>query len=289
MISKSVTLVFAMLFAIQLASAQVIEPGYESPLDGVYSKSIDTPHKKPTPYVKLREADIMWSQRVWRVVDMREKMNHVFYYPLKPSQGRKNMMYLIMEAIELERITAYSPLKADSVSPSDMFDIPLTAFEAKSQLTRKETVTKYDQYGDPYDTVIVEDIPLEDIKRFKIKEEVFFDKQRSTMETRILGIAPQYEFYREGEFLGYRDAFWIYFPEARTVFAEAEVYNRQNDAHRLSYDDIFWKRMFSSYIVKVSNVYDRSIDRYKTPMDALYEAREMEENIRNREHDLWSF
>ena len=172
MISKSIVLFLTFIFTIQWADAQVIEPGYESPLDGVYMKSIDTPHKKPIPYVKLREADIMWAQRVWRVVDMREKMNHVFYYPLKPSQGRKNMMYIIMESIELERITAYSPLKADSVSPSDMFDIPLTAFEAKSQLTRKETVTKYDEYGDPYDTVIVEDIPLEDIKRFKIKEEV---------------------------------------------------------------------------------------------------------------------
>ena len=36
----------------------------------------------------------------------------------------------------------------------------------------------------------------------------------------------------------------IYFPEARYVFANYDVFNRQNDAERRTFEDIFWKRMF---------------------------------------------
>jgi hypothetical protein len=53
------------------------------------------------------------------------------------------------------------------------------------------------------------------------------------------------------------------------VFANWEVFNRENDAERRSFEDIFWKRQFSSYITKWSNVYDRKAQRYKTGLDAL--------------------
>ena len=48
------------------------------------------------------------------------------------------------------------------------------------------------------------------------------------------------------------------------VLANAEVFNRQNDAERRTFDEIFHKRMFNSYIYKESNVYDRTIAEYKT-------------------------
>ena len=272
------------------SKAQVLDPS-ESPLDGVYSKSLNNPNRKPIPYVYLREADIMWLKRTWRVVDLREKLNHVFYFPEKPTQGRKNFMTIVMEAITEEgTITAYSPFEADSITPTDMFTIPLTAEEAALSLTKKSYETIYDEITEEEkDTVITEDIPLSEIKRFLIKEEVFFDKQRSVMETRILGIAPQKERLVNGEFAGYQELFWIYFPEARSVFAASEVYNRHNDVKRLTYDDVFWKRMFSSRIIKESNVYDRFIEDYNSPMDALLEAEKIKEEIRYKEHDLWSY
>ncbi len=276
------TFVALLLFVAMPARAQV--------LDGVYSKSKDTPHKKPVPYVQLREADIMWLTRVWRIVDMREKMNQVFYYPIKPAEGRQNFMYMLMKAIEMERIQAYSAYDSAEGMWDDTFKFPLTPSEAVDALTFTETIEEYDEYGDPIYVEKKDTIPLSDITRFKIKEEVFFDKQRSVMETRILGIAPMIPNREDPDnVLGQTEAFWIYFPEARTVFAEEEVYNRHNDVHRLTYDDVFWKRMFASTIVKVTNVYDRSIDRYKAPLDALLEAEEIENGIFNREHDLWSF
>ena len=57
--------------------------------------------------------------------------------------------------------------------------------------------------------------------------------------------------------------FWLYFPECRYVFQNYFAYNRQNDAQRMSFDDLFWKRQFASYIYKESNVYDREINHYE--------------------------
>lgn len=246
--------------------------------------------KTPVPYTHVREADIMWLQRVWRVVDMREKMNHVFYFPEKPAQGRKNLLSVLVEGIETGQITAYSPFDVDSITPNDMFTIPMTVDEALGRLRKKTYTTYYDDILEvEIDTVIYEEIPSSEVQRFVIKEEVFFDNRYSRMQTRILGIAPQRKQYINDEFVGYEELFWIYFPEVRQLFVDNVVYNPQNDVFRLTYDDIFWKRKFASRIIKVSNVYDRFLSDYNAPMDALLEAEKLKEKIRNREHDLWSY
>jgi hypothetical protein len=64
---------------------------------------------------------------------------------------------------------------------------------------------------------------------------------------------------------------------------------RQNDSDRRTWDDIFLKRMFSSYIYKENNVYDRRIEDYKQGMDALIEADRIKNEITNMEHDLWEY
>ena len=37
----------------------------------------------------------------------------------------------------------------------------------------------------------------------------------------------------------------------------------ENDTERRTFDDVFHKRMFNSYIIKESNVYNRRIEDYK--------------------------
>lgn len=289
---RKISLILGFGLLSNLGMTQVLDPGQESPLDGVYSKSIDSPHKKPIPYVQLREADIMWLQRVWRTVDMREKVNHAFYFPLSPTQGRKNFMQVVMDGIALERIHAYASVdstEGGSQTFDDTFKMLLTAEEALNGLKYKETIESEDEFGDPIVKEIMSEIGLDEVTSFRIKEEIFFDKQRSLLETRILGIAPLVPDKVGGDESVMKEAFWIYFPEARFVFAEAEVYNRHNDVDRMTYEELFWKRKFSSRIIKVSNVYDRSIDQYKGPIDALLEAEKIEEEIFNREHDMWSY
>ena len=49
-------------------------------MNSVYKKEL-TLNKKVQSYTPLREADVMWSRKIWREIDLREKMNHPFYYP----------------------------------------------------------------------------------------------------------------------------------------------------------------------------------------------------------------
>src|SRR5690606_11203362 len=85
-------------------------------------------------------------------------------------------------------------------------------------------------------------------------------------------------------------AFWIYFPEARHIFVNKEVASRHNDATGLSYDDVFIKRLFSSYIVKQSNPDDFRIKDYvDNGLDRLYEAQRIKKTLVDFEQDLWSY
>jgi gliding motility associated protien GldN len=139
-------------------------------------------------------------------------------------------------------------------------------------------------------TPIKIEIMASNIQQYWIKEDWFFDKQRSVMEARIIGICPLAEKLSEsGEVIGVKPLFWIYFPDARPYLAKAAVFNRHNDAERMSYDELFTKRMFSSYVYKESNVYNRSILDYKTGLDVQLESEEIKENIFNYESDLWHY
>jgi gliding motility associated protien GldN len=257
-------------------------------LDGIYEPE-HTLERRVIPYSPLREADVMWLQRVWRVMDLREKINHTMYFPEKPAQGRKSLFDVIKDAILNDgTLTAYNP---GALGDNDMFTQRMTTDEVRGLLVRKDTVQTQDlTTGDWIKTVVPIEVKSSEVKWYKIKEEWFFDRQRSVMDVRIIGICPMQETKDElGEFKGLKQLFWIYYPEARYVFVKSEVYNRGNDVERRTYEDIFWKRQFGSYIVKTSNVYDRAIVQYKTGLDALLEAEHIKQDITNMEHDLWSF
>ena len=51
--------------------------------DGLYDKTTIA-EKQILPYEHLREADVFWQKRVWRVIDTRQKMNHTFTYSKQP-------------------------------------------------------------------------------------------------------------------------------------------------------------------------------------------------------------
>lgn len=276
-----IALFICVLSILPQAQAQVLEPQ-----DGVYDK-VHTPTRRVVPYASLREADVMWHRRIWRTIDLREKMNQFFYYPQEPTNGRKNLITIMMDAVLKDKtVAAYDPLYDD-------FKVKMTLSEVAG--IGADTIQKRQQRPFPpyeeYDTTIINTLDVTTIKKFKVKEDWFFDKQRSVMEVRIVAICPVRERLdpQTGEFRGYSDMFWIYFPELRRVIANEEIYNRFNNiGQQVTYDDIFMKRMFASYIHKEDNVYDRRIDDYlKNGLEALLESEDIKDKIRNFEHDLW--
>ena len=283
--SQKIKTVAAIAVAVLCSSAPVVG---QTVLDGAYIKE-HTKTKRVIPYTHIREADVMWARRVWRTIDMREKMNHPLYFPTEEINDRKSLFDVIRQGLLVDgSITAYS---AGPLLDDDEFKKPLLASELKEMFTRMDTSMTEDLVtGDLVPVVQEINLSSEDIKMYNIKEDWIFDKQRSTMDIRILGIAPMQEKKGEdGEIRGYAPLFWLYFPECRYVFANWEAFNRENDAERRSFEDIFWKRQFSSYITKWSNVYDRKVNAYKTGLDALLEGEEIKQQLFEFEHDLWNF
>ena len=148
-----------------------------------------------------------------------------------------------------------------------------------------------DDYGDPYTQETVSEFVATDVTRFQLKEDWYFDKQLSQMMVEILGIMPIVRVLNS-ETGVYQDkgTCWFYMPELRYTLINYEVFNRKNETQRMTFDDLFMKRYFSSHIIKEANVYDRSIAKagYKG-MDNLLEAEKIKKKMFEYEHDLWSY
>jgi gliding motility associated protien GldN len=257
-------------------------------LDGAYVPE-HNPTRRVVPYPHLRQADVMWRKRVWQVIDVRQKVNHSLYYPLDEIADRKSLFDVIRQGlIDDGSITCYSlgPTQED-----DEFRWPLSPTEVDSMLN--PIVTRYVENldtGEREEIQVKEPINSEKIVAYKLKEDWIFDKQRSERFVRIIGIAPVVERKSEaGEVIGKKELFWLYFPECRYVFANADVFNLHNDAQRMTFDDLFFKRMFHGYITKEENVFNRPIDSYAKGLDALLESERIKEEIFLTEHDLWHY
>jgi gliding motility associated protien GldN len=148
--------------------------------------------------------------------------------------------------------------------------------------------------GELVDRIVVGEIRPEEVKQFMVKEEWFFDKHTSTLETRIIGICPIQEYYRDEDInrqnVQRRQVFWIYYPESRDLLANHAVINPNNTAQNMSFDDLFIKRKFNSYVVKESNVYNnRAVSQYLSGRNAMLESKRIEQEIFKFEQDLWEY
>jgi len=249
----------------------------KTPRDGVYDRYLHT-EKRALPYPYVHEKDVFWEKRIWREIDLRQKKNHTFRYAKRP------FINILLDNANEGNITLYSTI-------DDRFTQPLTPKEVSEIGAFSDTITIYNPETFTDSVVVVHnELNPEDIKRYRIKEVWFFDEERSSLNVRILGIAPIINHYDDdGRILHEAPMFWAYYPELRPILAQEETFNPMNDAARLSWDNLFEARLFASYIIKESNVHDRKIKHYTlNGEESLVEGQKIHEGIRNFEHDLWS-
>lgn len=253
--------------------------------DGII-RPVNNPSHPAPRYAYVREADIMWAKRIWRVIDFREKINQYFMFPLTQNNQRINLIELLQQGIRDGEIVPFDPFQGDD------FKLVMTKDEALNIGTSVDSFEVISP-NPPYDPIgwKTERTSLDPfrVRKLKVKEDWFFDRKRSVMEVRIVGICPVLEVVdvSTGEVRGTQDMYWINFEQARNYLATYRVYSPYNYGSTISYDDAFIKRFFSSLIYKEDNTHDRRIAEYMQGMDALYEAEGIKDKLMLFEHDVW--
>lgn len=252
----------------------------QEPLDQAYTPTV-TPNKKPIEYDYIRQADVFWQKRIWRVIDVNLKMNLPFKYPQEP------LIKIIHELAKTGELTVYD----NAVENGDQFKKVLPVDDVSKIGVRDDTLPSIDPItGEEFMKPVHKDFEYTDVTKYWLKEDWIFNENTSTMVCRILGLAPvTIEKGSDGTILGDKVMYWVYYPDLRPYFAQKEVYNSKNDAVRLSWDDLFEARMFESFIRRESNVLDRSIKEYASGIDGLLESDRIKQELFEKEHDLWTY
>jgi len=259
----------------------------------IYQKE-NIPYKKPIPYAHVNEADVMKEWIVWREIDLRQRENFPLYFPTNPKTigSRVNFFSLILAGVERGEITPYDPFPA-----SDEFAHPITWEDIQSNPSLRES----DRSESTVSVLTGNDTTLfykgknlleeENIQRIIIKEKIIINKKYSRLERRVIGFRLDFMILREGATDPTRiPVMWIYMDEARPLLARHPVFNPNNLAQNISFDDFFMQNRYKGLIIKQANAYNnRRISEYTTGLDALYEAQRIEMEIFDYEQDLWEY
>ncbi len=251
--------------------------------------------RTPLPYENLREDDAVYRQKIWREIDTREKMNLPFRYSANEDNGNQRFISILMKAIQdgpdNGGVTVFNAV-------DDRFTTPMTIADVSKVISGGSvSVPIYDSLGNVtgYKETTAE-VNLDSFYKFRIKEEVIFDKESSRLFWRILGIAPlKRVITSSGIDLGETELFWVYYPDMRPIFAKYEVYNGKNYGARMSWEELFESRMFYGRIVKstLDNPYDQYLNQQtglkQNSIFQLLEGENIKDKIFNYEQNLWSY
>ncbi|MBP1673523.1 MAG: gliding motility associated protein GldN [Bacteroidetes bacterium] len=264
----------------------------------------------PVSPVFIRQSDVFYYHTVWRIIDLREKRNHPYYFPTTRRGTWRSLAQTIFDAIDFNHPENLNSLPVYS---DEFCELKLTPEEKRNILSNPKTRDIIDpETGQKINTEdYLEEFQPYEILSYRIKEIWFFDKQRSVLEVRILTITPVVEYERpsaapdpnatpsadeEENYVevpkAQRSAGVIKWDDLRPYLVKQEMFNVKNNAARLSYDDaITWKRQFASFVFQEQNTYsDRMIQDYiKNPRDQRIESDIIIDKIRSFEHELWEF
>ena len=251
---------------------------------------------RPLPYGYIDDRDILWSKVVWEYIDLNEKINLPFYYPVDTSNissSRRSLYDTLLRGIKSGEII--------DVYDDSYFENKLTYKDIQSRLSRIDTSDAGIEILNAGETLTDEyidrvDLTSGEIAGLKIKGVWYFDKRQGELKYRLLGIAPVAP---DVNFLDDDSVdqeliplFWVWYPGAREVTHDMKVFNQKNSAFPLSYDHLLNARRFIASIYREENIYgNRDVAEYikGNALFQVLEADKLKENIRNKELDMWNY
>lgn len=236
----------------------------------------------PTAPATLQEQNVKYSKRVIREIDPRQKVNKGLTWP------QNHFSNVLFMAVTDSQVTAYK-----NNLFTDYYDYE---FVADSLHIKCEWIDVEDSlYPGTYYTIEICYNVMADLfyEKFWVMEDWVFDYERGVLEPRIIAIAPIHYPEIAGVSLGAQPLYWVKMEDLRPVIAKEEMFTTDNKAARLSFDDFFQMRLFDSYVVKESNVFDykiRDFDEFKDDgVAALLKSEEIDNDFFLFEHDFWQY
>ncbi len=259
----------------------------------------------PLSYGYVDERDVLKSVYVWEIIDLNDKVNQPFYYNNTNAFSRQNKsLYTILleGALQGEFTEVYddenftTKLDADGIKRKLSYEViadeALDIIESGRPLTPEEVI----RYTDVYETT------NDKVRMIKMMGMWFIDKRDGQLKYRPLGIAamgpdPTFTAQKarglimsdEEELV---DLFWIFYPDAREILANNEVYNRKNQSADLSFDDLLNARRFSSVIYKSSAGLGEGLIKDYVPRNAeeqIEESNRIKGQILAMENEMWNY
>ena len=245
-------------------------------------EKIAADNDSPLSYGYIDDRDILWSKVVWEFVDLNQKINLPYYYPIDTaniSNDRRSLFDTLLKGI---RTGSIKNVYSDSFFTSKMSTQDIDEVLSDNRIQGDDTI--------PYV------ISTQDIEGYMIKGIWYFDKRLGELKYRLLALSPMGKDIQalgtdsdDGEIF---ELFWIFYPETRNILHKAKVFNPKNISQPISYDHLLNARRFSSVIVREANIYgNRKIADYirGNALFQLLEADRIKESIRNKEIDMWNY
>ena len=284
MVKKGLLFLFALIITGYVnGQANILNAKSAKEINKKSAEQLEIDKDGPLPYGYVSERDVMWSKVVWEFIDLNQKINLPYYFPIDTTNigsNRRSLFDTLIKGIKKGKI--------DEVYSDSFFSSKITQEDIDSRLVN---IREESGYRDTFR------IQTQDVEGYMVKGMWYFDKRQGELKYRMLALAPM---GKDVQTLGVQDIedeelyelFWVFYPDAREVLHEAKVFNPQNATMPISFDHLLNARRFSAVIVREENVYgNRAISDYVrgNSLFQLLEANKIKESIRNKEMDMWNY
>lgn len=261
-----------------------------------------------------RAEDVIWSRVVYRVIDMRYKQNYQLYFPTRYDDPEYRSFFKVIVDAIVDGMPVYEKrldqIKPDFTLPMEKTALPTVFLADDPTADYSDDPTHYDiassdamllHYDSIEDKISFHFYPYEGFVRNQLKyiiqEIIFFDRQTSRLYSKIMAIAP----LQSDKIITRDDSnpmnslmesilFWIPFDALRPYLKRQFVIPAQNETKRVTFDEFFQKKLYSSYILGEGNIYDRLIlDYATTPEEIAKEQNRIATELLNFEQDIWEY